>query len=88
MTTTYYYIEKDTNAIRRIDSDMVEPLHAFGYIVIKVTTGENPTEEWLFPDVDIPDGYIVLSKYGELVILESVVRYLISQSKREEVENG
>ena len=60
-----YFVVEGVNA-RRIDSNMVEPLHAFGHTIEKMWLVDNHVEE-LKPEDDIPEGYIEKSEYGLVI---------------------
>lgn len=65
-----YFMLEGVNA-RRIDSEMVEPLHAYGHTVVKMYLSDNHTEE-LKPEDEIPQGFIQKSEYG--LVLYNVVK--------------
>lgn len=65
-----YFVLEGINA-RRIDSEMIEPLHAFGHTVVKMYLADNHTEE-LKPEDEIPEGFIKKSEYG--LVLYNVVK--------------
>lgn len=67
MEAVYYVEEKNGALLRRLDSEMIEPMHAYGYTIIKVWLDDKMTEERLEPNEEIPDGFIQESRYGYIV---------------------
>lgn len=68
-TQAIYFIETNEGKIaKRIDSEMIEPMHNVGYPIIKMFLKTNEMER-LEPNQDIPEGFITKSEYGMCVIL-------------------
>lgn len=65
-----YFVLEGNNA-RRIDSMLIEPLHSYGHTIVKMYLEDNHTEE-LKPEDEIPEDFIVKSKYG--LVLFNVVK--------------
>ena len=61
-----YWLE-ESNSIRRLDSEMVVPMHNAGYTIIKMWMDDKLTEERLEPNDEIPEGFVQESRYGYVI---------------------
>lgn len=68
-----YFIEEEGGKIRRrLDSEMIKPMHDAGYPIIKVWMDKTLTEERLESSENIPDGFIQESRYGLIYFMENI----------------